>query len=454
MAAAAVFALFATAGCGRGSGPSASDEINVLLVVIDTAGAEHMGYELPDLGHTPNIDRLARDGVLFTRAYSPAPWTQPAVASLFTSRMPSRHGVLRLFDVLDEEHTTMAEWFEERGFRTAGVISHMLLESRYGYAQGFESWDATPVGGHDAITSHAVTDRAIRWLDRHDRSAPFFLFVHYFDPHFAYWHHPEFRLTGDYRGPVRPGMGIWELREAREQLGPEDLRYLVALYREEIAYTDHHIGRLLDHLRRRQLDGETLVIVTADHGEEFMRHGWIGHTRTLYDELLRVPFVMRLPGGPEGRVVETPVSLLDVLPTLMALAGEPADPAAEGRSLLPWLGAKAPAPAARELRAEVSFASRPEDPAALSQKTAFKTAWLRPDLKLIHDLVEDRFELYDRSTDPEELRDLSGAHPAEAELRAELLAWERTREARGVERPGLQPSPEELERLRALGYLR
>jgi arylsulfatase A-like enzyme len=437
--------LLLVSSCARREGP------NVVLVALDTVGAEHLGYELNGASHTPNLDQLASRGFVFQRAFSTAPWTQPSIASLFTSRMPSSHGVLRLRHVLSPQAETLAERLGDAGYETAGFVTHDLLQRKLGYAQGFGHWNQRHVGGHEAITSAELTESVIGWLDARGSRSPFFLFVHYFDPHFVYQHHPAHDLTAGYSGPLRPGMDIWQLRNQRARLTPEDVEYLVGLYREEIGFTDAHLGRLLRHLGTLGLAEDTVIVVVADHGEEFMRHGWIGHTRTLYDELLRVPLVIHLPGQ-AGREVRTPVSLLDVAPTLLELADVPADPEAQGISLVPFLTRDAPLPT-RDLYAEVSFEAPPRD--VHEEKTVFRTALIRGDLKLVHDLVTDRFALYDRSVDPEELVDLADSHAEAESLRAALRAWEETRGSGSLGQAELlEPDDEELERLRALGYVR
>jgi arylsulfatase A-like enzyme len=398
--------------------------------------------------------------VLFRSAYSPAPWTQPAIASLLTGLMPSAHGLVHLFDRLDDGVDTLAEQLQRRGFDTSAVVSHTLLEPKYGFGQGFTDFDDSAADGHQAITSDKVTDNALGWLDGWKQRAdhhPFFLFVHYFDPHYVYRHHERFDRTSGYQGPLKQGMGIWELRDARATLTQADVAFLVGLYREEVAFTDFHLGRLLDGLLARGLSERTLVVVAADHGEEFMNHGWIGHTRTLYDELLHVPLVVALPATIAPRTVDAPVSLLDVVPTLLALSRKPAPPPTGGGvSLAGVLAGKASPPAARDLFAEVSFLSGPDEPQHLAQKTAYKTAVLEGPLRLIHDLAAGSWEMFDRTTDPEEHHDLFARHPARPRLQRQLLAWERKRDAGGVAgRPGaLTPTAEDLARLRALGYLR
>jgi arylsulfatase A-like enzyme len=228
----------------------------------------------------------------------------------------------------------------------------------------------------------------------------------------------------------------------------------VDLHHEEIAFTDEHIGRLLDGLDALGLRENTLVILTADHGEEFMERGWIGHTATLYDELVAVPLLMRLPGIlPPGTVTDQ-VSLVDVLPTLVRDAPRrPAD--GTGRSLGPVLaGEHAPA---RDLYAEVTFWP-PDTTLAIPTATnvVFKSALIAGDLKLVHDLRYERWELYDRASDPDEKRDLFGeGHAAEAGLVRRLADWEEPRRAGWLRSNDdfPTPDPKTVERLRSLGYV-
>jgi arylsulfatase A-like enzyme len=183
-----------------------------------------------------------------------------------------------------------------------------------------------------------------------------------------------------------------------------------------------------------------------------MRRGWIGHTRTLYDELLHVPLAMRLPGRLRPRALDAPVSNLDVAPTVLELVGLEPDAEAQGISLVPYLAEGAPPLPERDLRAEVSFVAPRRD--VREEQTVFLTALMRGDLKLIHDLASGQFALYDRAADPGERTDAFASHPRAEELRRALLAWEETRAADGAPAAKLlEPSDAELERLRALGYV-
>ncbi len=434
------------------------EEVNVVLVVVDTLAAKHVGYIAGGKSVTPSIDALAARGVAFTGALAPAPWTQPSVGSLLTGKMPSAHGVLQLFDVLSPGPQYLPSFLSSRGFSTGLVVSHLLLQRRFGWGQGFEVVDETAVGGHQAITSAKVTNAAIGFLRTHAKRR-FFLMAHYFDPHYVYNHHPAHDQTAWYRGPLRPAMGIWDLLDRRPKLNADDVRYIAGLYREEVSFVDAQIGRLLAELSRLGLADTTLVVLVADHGEEFLEHGWIGHTKHLYDEAIRVPFVVSLPGRLAPRRITEPVSLLDLFPTLSALSRKPVkSPAFAGVSLVPSLFRGEPPDAARLLFSEVSYGLQPGDPPRYLEKVAFKTAAMRRGDKVIHDIPSGRWELYKRNDDPAEKRDLAGkGGTEEQQLRNALLSFEKARGDAASPKGGKArtvPTPDEIEKLRALGYIR
>jgi len=253
-------------------------------------------------------------------------------------------------------------------------------------------------------------------------------------------------------------MDIDELRRIRDTLGTADLAYLEGLYREEIAYTDHQIGELLAHLESLGLADDTLVILFADHGEEFMEHGWIGHTANLYDTLIHVPLIFHLPGRLEPHTVDAPVSLLDVLPTIAALVGD-AEPDVvwQGRSLVEFLDGSTTGLPDRQLLAEVSYSSPDGWPSGDGEtKQFFMTALRVGRWKVIHDLLAATWELYDLTADAGEQNNLAGRGEApEADLREWLLAWEENRGEAGRNLTADLPELDDkaLQRLRSLGYV-
>ena len=433
--------------CGGGADPRPPD---VVLIVVDTLRADRLscyGYERET---SPRLDRLAAQGVRYARAQSQAPWTTPSIGSLMTSRFPTELGILTERSVLSEDEVSLAEALAAGGYATAAVVSHSFCSSEWNFDQGFEHFDESNVLGHDAVTSEAVTARALEALDAllanpGGGRRPFFLWVHYFDPHFAYIAHEDFPFPGpaDYDGPVSSGMKYSLLRKMNETVDADDLEEVRRFYDSEIALTDHWIGVLLDGLRARGCWDDALVVVTADHGEEFNDHGYMGHSRTVYQELVRVPLIVKYPraragapGATAGAVIERPVALLDVYPTVLEVTGT--------------------APLPGPPRAGVSLLDRgAERPLPLVSETARQggvRGVVEGGHKLVHRLREGHFELYDLEADPAELRDLAATEPERvAELRSRLDLWER------AVRPGASAEREldedELERLRELGYL-
>lgn len=426
---------------------AAADHPNILLIAIDTLRADHLGF----LGHersvSPNLDHLAADSLVWERAVAAAPWTTPSFASLWTGRHPAELGFEREPIRLPPEIPTLGEELSRRGYTTVGVISHFFLGNKFGFHRGFDFWNQEAAGGHAKISSNQVTDLALECLGNlARRPAPFFLFVHYFDPHYDYLAHEEFPFYEGYEGKITSRGDNFEVlrKMARaKELTAEDLQYLRDLYDSEIAFTDAAIGRLLTALRSHRLYQDTLIVFVADHGEMFAeRTGrWIGHTQFLYDSLIRVPLVIKLPGAeaPKGRIHQ-PVSLVDILPTLLA---EIDDETASPRSLL----AK----------------GEPGKPGVERPVFSQTRRWRKLDTvihqgwKLIADRRNGELELYDLARDPRELENRGGAEPARRDALLALLdAWNRYNQRelaklQGVEVPEL--SEEEIQKLRSLGYI-
>jgi choline-sulfatase len=326
-------------GLGRGAGATGP---NVLLVSIDSLRADRTSLGGNPRETTPTLDRLAAAGVAFLEAYSPTSWTLPAHATLLTGLRQAHHGVVTPSDRLGAGSDGLATIFQGHGYETVGVYSGPFLHPTFGFGRGFDRYescepddDRDPTdpaaweASHTAETGRCVVRVVSRWARR--RSArPFFAFLHLFDVHYDYVPPGRFPLLFDrgYTGPLDGtdimGAGFPLDASAR------DVQHLLALYDAEIRWTDSVLARLLTVLRRRGLLRDTLVVVTADHGDEFLEHGGKGHQHSLYTELVHVPLVFWAPDRlPAGRRVEAPVSLADVAPTVLAIAGlerpEPAD---------------------------------------------------------------------------------------------------------------------------------
>ena len=317
---------------------------NLILISVDTLRADHLGAYGYRRDTSPTLDRLAREGALFESVVADSSWTLPTHATLFTGVGQGTHRVGFGGNRLEERHRTIAERLKARGYRTGGFWSGPYLHPFFGFGQGFDVYegvlgelyldDAERVDGskthqmnlasHESITSPAVIDAGIDFVERAG-DEPFFLFLHLFDPHYDFMPPDELwrRFDPDYRGTItsyrfafspliHPGMD------------PRDLEHLVALYDGEILFTDQHIGRLVDALDRRGLAEDTVIAVTADHGEEFFEHGQKGHRNHLHDEVVKVPWIVRGRDVKPGRRIAEQVRHVDVAPTLLGLLGEPA----------------------------------------------------------------------------------------------------------------------------------
>jgi arylsulfatase A-like enzyme len=428
--------------------PALAERADLLLVVVDTLRADRLGSYGAERDTSPALDRLAAEGVRFERAYAPAPWTKPSVASIFTGLHPSAHRANRVRTALPDGAVTLAEILREQGYRTAGVVSHDVLAAKNGFAQGFERYFEDEARGHGHLSTEGVTARARALLaELAAGEEPFFLFVHYFDPHYDYLRHPEFGFAAERAGRLDGSESLVSLRKLSDELTPEEVGLLRDLYDEEIRFTDRGIGHLLEGLAEAGRAERSLVVATADHGEAFLEHGWLGHTRSLYEVLLRVPLILRVPGVAPGVVAE-PVSTVSLLPTLLELMGvRPDEIAPHGPSLAPHLTGAA-ATQLPPVFAEVDFLPV-FDPA----KRAAKKALIGPRFKLIRDERSGALELYDLSEDPGERRDLAGEDPERLEkLRAQLEIRARAAGAGALSEQDREPTLEELERLRALGY--
>ncbi len=333
--------------------PSCSGEApppHVVIWMVDTLRADHLGcygYPRPT---TPVMDKLAEDGVLFSDLHVHSNWTQPSVASLMSGRFPplfSEDFQTRCPD----DFVMAAEWFSQYGWETAGFTSTVATAHRFGFAQGFETYEELDLleAGRDrkfregsSWDADGLVDEAISWLDWREKrtteeARPFFLFLHSVDPHVPYERHEGMAtFTRAYEGALDGKADTLHKAKGEDLVfSPEDIRHLTDLYDDEVAFNDAQLGRLLDALAEKGLTENTLVVVLSDHGEEFWDHASHGHGhRNLHRELTHVPWIMKWPAGLSGgHRVEGLVRGIDVLPTLLDLTGLPPLPDAAGGSL-------------------------------------------------------------------------------------------------------------------------
>ncbi len=459
----AVAGLLLLGGCGG------APRENIVLIVIDTLRPDRMGCYGAERNTTPFIGSLAARGVRFDRAYAPAPWTVPSMASLMTSLQPRdhgcRHGIVTktsygLVDqeVLDESFETLAERLKKMGYRTFGISANPHIAKEMGFAQGFDHFDMVWMA--DAA---AVNEVAGAWgnLIRKGRR-PYFLLVHYFDPHSPYYaKEPWITEYGGAStnhlifGGLDPAERNKILSEVKRELGDDPAAMeaymagmrsdLLNLYDSEIAFCDDHIRQLFEGLRV-DLD-RTTVIVTADHGEEFFEHhGIIGHGRTLYEHAVRIPLIWSRPGGRRGIRIQTPVSLLDVLPTAVELAGGKKVAGCEGLSLAAAI-MEGREPEARSFILETERHADAVWAGLLDEEWKFMVRGLA--------LGQTESLLANLARNPEETIDWTAEQPEiAAQMRKTLMDWSQTRTAREAQRRSTWLDPKREQELRSMGYIK
>jgi arylsulfatase A-like enzyme len=427
---------------------------NVVLVVVDTLRADRVGFAGSRLGLTPFLDRLAAKGTVFERAYATTSWTLPSVASLFTSRYALQHGVVRFRSPLLARETTLAEALAARGFACAGFSANFLLAGALGFGQGFDPWqalvgDLSP-GGEPYASAAELRERGLAWLDGPERpaGAPALLYLHFMEPHSPYSPPEPFRsqLLAPGAAPEQVRLAEESLRALQvESLSAEQVAILETLYDAEVAALDRELEVVFADLAARGFLERAVVVVTADHGEEFREHGGLVHGRSLFEEVVRVPLLVMATGRPGGRVVREPVSLIDVAPTVLELLGLPAEAAFEGRSLVPLIegGASEPAPVLLELAANTD---------AASDLRIHALGMLRDDRKLLLEPAGGA-ALFDLRRDPGERSPADPAGSAQGGALREELETLRSRLLRRGDAAVVPLGEELLRQLRALGYL-
>ena len=419
---------------------------NVLFVILDAARAQQFGaygYSRPT---TPEIDRIAAEGVLFERAFTPAVYTLAAMSSVWTSQYPDRHhSEVSFSSRLPRDRLTLAELLSAQGVETGGFVANAVAGTAGGFERGFtvfdEIWKSLGSGGG------GFRKVVPGWIAAH-RGQRFFTYLHFREPHFPY--DPDapfdtrFGAVSTIPKAARREMDwITEANQGRRPLPPAERDDLVRLYDGNLAFADQEVGALRKELEAAGLWDKTVVIVAADHGEELFEQGWIGHNVHLYEESVHVPLIVRIPGGPNGKRINGLVDLLDIAPTIADVFGVlgkgGSDKAFQGRSLLPVVG------------------GAPGKAAVLS-----RTVWDRPRYalrdaryKYLYDTRSGEEKLFDLDTDPGEERDQLGADPLRAAYyRQSLHRWTLSlggRPSAGGESVKLTAA--QCESLRAIGYL-
>jgi arylsulfatase A-like enzyme len=451
---------------------------NVILLTIDTLRADMLncyGYSRP---LTPNIDRLAASGLRFEQAISGGSWTQAAFPVILTSSYAAMYG--GCLGRLASERPSPVETLAVHGYTTGGFSTNPHLSRATSYDRGFHHFtELVPFeadsrlrrmrGGQRLLrnslfhyglhltgnrirparlysSAAEVTDSLIRWLEHVD--APFFAWVHYMDMHWPY--HLEEELSHP-RDIARAWQDLALMygrsnSNGNEQITAAQRKHLIGLYEQSLQYLDTQIGRLIDHLVKVGYDSNTTIILLSDHGEEFLDHGRWGHWESnLYDEILRVPLIIRVPDGPGGQVIQRQVRLLDLMPTILDLCGCPLPADLMGTSLVPlWTQREG------EYEVEVAISEMRRDPwHRIAVRTeAFKYIWdnKRP----------DQPDLYDLRADPAEKHNVSASYPQEVD-RFQARVDVHLRRVAETEPTTAAPKPEldedVIRRMRDLGYM-
>jgi len=438
---------FSASACGKAKQPP------IVLIVIDTLRADHVGAYGYARSTTPALDAFAKQGVRFTHTYAPASWTVPSMNSLFTGVYPPKHGVVYAEienvtvanqQTMSKKFITLAESLQAAGYATFGISANYHMHEQYGMDQGFDHYKTFWFADREAVDGQL--EIFLPQMQRVQKQGkPYFLFVHYFDPH-----HP-YKINKGFTERMAPELDLelvqkysttkfvdWAqdgvfLRE------PDKMQMLVDLYDGEVAACDDSVAKLLQNLPGYK---QALVVLTSDHGEAFGEHENMIHGRDLYAETVDVPLAIKLPGGKQaGLTIDTPVSLIDLYPTLATLAGAQRPKYLDGVDLAPLWSGQAPPE-----RLLYSFTERVRE--------NVWAAVIGPQYKLIHSVAENKFMLFDRLNDAAETDNVYKRHYDLALEYRRLLA-----EARGQEplyHPGVtgEPMTEQLRStLRDLGYL-
>ena len=400
---------------------------NIILITVDTTRADRMGFLGSKRGVTPNLDALARQGVVFERAFSQAPLTPVSHATIFTGTYPQFHTVTDFGHPLPALLPSIPEILQKSGYHTAAFIGSLILDPKANMAPGFDrGFDFFDAGFHqkrgpdetryDSVERRAgdVVAHAITWLSKSGKS-PFFIWVHVYDPHAPYDPPPPYdkRFTDPYDG--------------------------------EVAYTDASLGKLFTYLRQRGLYDRSLIAVMADHGESLGAHGEKMHGIFLYDETIRVPLLFKLPGEVlAGRRVEARVRLVDVAPTLLSMLSLPLPPTFQGESLVPLMKPNSKKPDDLPAYSETEYPHRAFGWSAVRSFRTGKYLFIRAPKR----------ELYDEAVDQNREKNLAAVSPAVTDtLQSQLDDFRRRTSSYDEKTPQAAPNPEQAGNLAALGYV-
>jgi arylsulfatase len=451
---AAALLVAATLVPGRFAVPSAASIESprlIVLVTIDALRADHLGVYGYSRPTSPHIDAFARESIVVEHAIAQAPYTKASIASLMTGLYPTAHKTFTTAanivdtmdgrvdgprggtDVLPESVTTLAEALNARGYETAALTTNPFLIRDFGFAQGFDHFEFMSAEGFAAADD--VLAQAMDLIERHEQ--PLFLWVHLMEPHSPYSPAVRFDRALPRLVPARPIPEDFAIPDYLAPGGSRDARFYETAYEHEIRNVDAAVGEFLGSLRKTRAWRDTTVVLTSDHGEEFFEHGGLEHNRTLHDELIRVPLIIRVPGL-DARYVASQAQLVDVMPTLVAIAGGEPARGIHGHDLAPMLRGK------RE-------GEEPAYSEIVGQQYAVRTR----EWKLVAGPGDER-ALYALTRDPGEQHNLAPVHTrqvAAMEHVLERMVASAVKAGRRITGSTAPVDPATRRRLEALGYL-
>ena len=438
-----------TEGSAQGSSPPDFGTPNVLIYLIDALRADHLGCYGYDRPVSPNIDDFAANATVFDHAIAQSSWTKSTVGSIFSGMGPSRHGANTATDILPDDIDTLAERVQRIGWQTAGFITNGVVSDLFGFDQGFLTY--VRLGEDNSSPEiHQLSDRLnteiVSWLESRDENKPFFMYVHASDPHAPYYPRDPYRSR--FAADIPPEIGLHDrvtaLTQARAEVTEHTPDDLLSLYDAEIAFNDASFGSLIQAFEQHGVLDSTLVILMSDHGEEFFDHGRWEHGLTLFAEQLNIPLIIKFPSRQwQGARVGATVQQIDILPTVLEVAGAEPAIALTGRSLVGLVADQGQ----QQPPTVISVLDKVE-----SRKVEAIT-W--ENFKLIHYIAYDQprpdVELYNLTVDPGEVQNLAPDEPILVGYLKTLLMGSRTRG--GFEAMDAELDDEMRSQLEALGYL-
>ena len=428
---------------------------NIVLISIDTLRTDHLSCYGYERNTTPHIDAIAEQGIIFKNVIAPSSWTAPSMASLFTSTYPVNHGLVhgieyrrREQEVLSGALATLPEILQKHGYTTFGVSANHHLTEEFGFGRGFDHF--AYLGWQNA---DMVNNTVYAWEEVIKESEKYFLWIHYNDPHIPYaarspWIERYAAQSSDQaRQVARKTRSHLKLKEFIPTLkdDPQARANLIALYDSEISYVDSHIGKLMGKF---SLESDALIIITSDHGEEFLEHDNIGHGNNLHHETVSVPLIVKKPYSSKKKTVEQYVNLLDIMPTVLDLIKVNFPEQTLGKSFL-----------AREgtlgwLKKIISGNDTPKYHFSELDRHYFMKSIMTPQWKYIYNYQDEKEHLYNLEKDPLELLNIFDKEPERCDqLKEQLFNWVSQSRQDPPKTKIIAFSPEEEEKLNTLGYI-